>query len=267
MSLLKSLIYGESEEIEQNFCEYSDTFLGQPVLISCDLNFNKLLPANDLNCCVKIQMDVFVRPDLPTLINESEHAHISTVRSILGEHIGGRFVGQGIIAASSAVFLMFYIPERQARACKKMLTETFMGSFRHMETSIVPDPEGLQYKKYLYPSELQIKRINNTKILRTLRTYGDNGSIPRSVKFNLVFSNKNAALACYSESMAKGFAYTDIITEPPPEGMVLPRYRLILEKTIPFNLELLMLIDDYLMKLAEKFEGEYRSLETNIIEL
>lgn len=268
MGLLKSFIGGgyANDDTQQNFCEYSETFGKSPALISCDLAFMDTLPNKSLCCCMKVQMDVYVRPELPTLITESESSYIATVRSSLSEHIGGRFVGQGIIGSSGTAFLMYYIPERTAAYAKKMLAEVFMGSFRHVETNIVLDPDGVQYKKFLYPSIVQKKKSDNAKILKSLRTYGDDGSVPRPIKFNLVFASKSNALACYSDSMEKGFTYVDMISEPPPEGMVLPRYRLVIEKTIPFNIELLTLVDSYLLKIAEAHEGEYRSLETTILE-
>ena len=268
MGILKSLIYGEAPgEVEQNFSDYTETFGKKPALITCDMNFINLLPSPIYNCCVKVQMDVFADPESPTLISESEASHLANIRSILSEHIGGRFVGQGVIGATNSAFLMFYIPERQSRVCKKMLTETFTGSFRHVETDIIYDPEGTQYKKYLYPNALQKKKISNMKMLRSLKGYGDDGTQPRPVKFNLVFQNKKMALSCYSESMEKGFVYRNLIEEEPPEGAVLPRHRLVIEKTIPFDINLLMLVDDYLLKLAEKYNGEYRSLETDVIEI
>ena len=70
----------------------------------------------------------------------------------------------------------------------------------------------------------------------------------------------------YSESTERGFVYGDITETEPPEGMVLPRYRLKLVKTIPFNIELLERVDNYLLKLAAKHGGEYLSLETDIVE-
>lgn len=104
------------------------------------------------------------------------------------------------------------------------------------------------------------------KILKQLRTYGDDGSTPRPVMFNLVFPSKNSAMSFYSESMEKGFVYKNIVEEDPPEGMVLPRHKITIEKTIPFNIELLEMIDNYLLKLCAKYGGEYRSLETDIVD-
>ncbi|MCQ2461389.1 MAG: ribonuclease E inhibitor RraB [Clostridia bacterium] len=269
MGLLRNIIgggYAGGAEIEQNFCEYSEIFGKRPALISCDLNFADLLPNYGISCCLKLQMDVYIQESLPTLISESEASYIAMVRSAVSEHIGGRFVGQGIIGSSGTAFLMFYIPERSAATSKRMLSEVFMGSFRHVEMDVVSDPEGKQYYKYLYPNELQRKKSNNVKILKQLRTYGDDGSTPRPVMFNLVFPSKNSAMSFYSESMEKGFVYKNIVEEDPPEGMVLPRHKITIEKTIPFNIELLEMIDNYLLKLCAKYGGEYRSLETDIVD-
>jgi len=269
MGLFKNIIgggYAGSAELEPNFCEYSEVFGKKTALVSCDLAFEEMLPCYGYSCCLKLQMDVYIQDYLPTLISESEASYIAMVRSAVSEHISGRFVGQGIIGSSGTAFLMFYIPERSAASSKKMLGEVFMGSFRHVEMDIVSDPEGKQYYKYLYPSELQRKKSNNVKILKQLRTYGDDGTTPRPVKFNLVFPSKNAAMAFYSESMEKGFVYRSISEEDPPEGMVLPRHKIVIEKVVPFNIELLEMIDNYLLKLCEKHGGEYRSLETNIVD-
>ena len=269
MGIFKSFInsgYAGAAEVEPNFVEYDEVFGKRPALISCDVNYMDMLPNHAQACCLKLQMDVYIQEELPTLISESEASYVAMVRSTISEHIGGRFVGQGIIGSSRTVFLMFYIPERMAASSKKMLSEVFMGSFRHVEMDVVYDPDGLQYKKYLYPNELQRKKSSNAKILRSLRTYGDEGDIPRPVKFYFSFPSKNAAMNFYQESTAKGFVYKDIETEDPPEGMVLPRYKLTLEKTIPFNLKLLEMVDNYLINLSAKYEGEYRSLETTIVE-
>ncbi len=269
MGFIKNFVntgYVAQNDVEPNFCEYTEVFGKSPVLISCDLAFNDMLPASAYTCCLKIQMDVYVQPQLPTLISESEASYVAMVRSSISEHIGGRFVGQCIMGSSGTAYLMFYIPERQAQYCKKMLTEVFMGSFRHVVTDIKVDPEGTQYKKYLYPNEIEIRRSSNARMLKSLRTYGDNGTIPRPVTFTLVLPSKKEALALYSDSMEKGFQYKDVEQLPVEEGMVLPKYKLTIVKEIPFNLDLLQMIDAYLVKLAEKHEGEYKSLETEIVE-
>ena len=269
MGIFKSIIgggYVDERELEPNFCEYSEIFGKKKALVTCDLNFLDTLPNNALPCCLKFQMDVYIQDYLPTLISESEASYVAMVRSSISEHIGGRYVGQGIIGSSGTVFLMFYIPERFAATAKKMLSQVFMGSFRHVEMDVVYDPEGQQYKKYLYPNDLQMKKSNNARILKQLRTYGDDGEKPRPVRFFFSFPSKNAAMNFYSESTERGFVYGDITETEPPEGMVLPRYRLKLVKTIPFNIELLERVDNYLLKLAAKHGGEYLSLETDIVE-
>ncbi|MEE1189119.1 MAG: hypothetical protein UHM52_09080, partial [Acutalibacteraceae bacterium] len=59
--------------------------------------------------------------------------------------------------------------------------------------------------------------------------------------------------------------YEDLTQEAAPEGMVLPRYHLVLNRTLSFNIELLDLVDEYLLDLCEGYDATYRSLETDVI--
>lgn len=251
--------------VEPNFCDYRETFSGQPVLITCDTNFVNMLPTNQIPCCVKIQIEVYTDPENPDLISDAELNHITTVRSILGQHLDGRFVGQGIVASSNMAFLIYYIPERRAKTAGKMLEESFSNAFRHTEYTVVYDPEGLQYQEFLFPDSIQLKQVENNKILRKLKGYGDNGSTPRPIQFHFVFPNRKAALSFSTAASDKEFSYVDLKQEPAPEGMVLPRYHLVLTRTLPFNIDLLDAVDAYLLDLCEEYEGTYRSLETDVV--
>ena len=266
MGLLKSFVYGGSTPVETNFVEYRETFAKQPVFISCDTNFRKTIPNSELTVCVKVQMEVSVNVNSPQLISDLEAAHLADIRSILSQHIGGRFVGQGVIASQEIAFLVFYISERNAKSCKRMLQETFTGSFRHSDFSVTYDPNANEYLKFLYPSELQFKQIDNNKILRTLKGYGDNGETPRPVMFHFIFPNRPAAISFYTKTGEKGFDYVSLNEEPAPEGMVLPRFHLVIKKTMPFDVELLDLVDGYLLNTSAEFQGTYKSLETDIVE-
>lgn len=252
-------------DTEPNFSEFTETFAKKPVRITCDTNFINTLPNRTLPYCVKIQMEVHADPDNPKLIADSELAHAANLRSIIGQHIRGRYVGQGIVASQSVIFQIFYIPEKMAAASKNMLNETLSSTFRRMDFTMDYDPEGKQYLEYLFPTELQKKQIENRKILRTLNGYGDNGTAARRVCFHLVFPNRKAALEFYSAVSEKGFVYDSLVEGPAPEGMVLPRYHLTLSREFPFDIELLDLVDGYLLDACEKFDGEYQSLETDIV--
>ncbi|MBP5272511.1 MAG: ribonuclease E inhibitor RraB, partial [Clostridia bacterium] len=136
---------------------------------------------------------------------------------------------------------------------------------RHTEYTIQFDPEGSQYMEFLFPNAIQLKQVENGKILRKLRGYGDDGSEPRPIKFHFVFPNRKAALEFSAVASEKGFEYEDLFQEPAPEGMVLPRYHLVLNRVLPFNLELLDLVDEYLLDLSAEYDATYRSLETDVV--
>ena len=139
---------------EPNFVDYTETFSDQPVRIQCDTNFAAALPCTAIPYCVKIQIQVYPDTSNPDLISDAELNHITTVRSILGQHLDGRFVGQGIVASANMAFLIFYIPERRAKSAGKMLEESFSNAFRHTEYTIQLDPEGTQYMEYLFPNAI-----------------------------------------------------------------------------------------------------------------
>ncbi len=267
MGIFSNTTYTAPVGNDAEFQTFTDTSAKKPVVVNCDVNFKNSLPNNELPACIKVQMEVYVDEDNPELISGAEQSHIADIRSILSQHIGGRFVGQGVIAAQETAFLMFYCTDRQARLAKPMLTETFMGSFRHAEFKIIYDPEGEEYMKYLYPNPVKQRQIANAKMVRELKGYGDDGKAPRNIKYNLLFSNRAAAMDFFAQCADKGFTYTDLIKEPAPEGMVLPRYRLVMTKNMPFRTDLLEVVDTFLLALAEKNEATYLNIETDILEL
>lgn len=264
MALFKSSS-GAPAVLPQEFSEYTEKFAKQPVLISCDMNFEKTLPNKEFCYCVKVQMEIHADPDSEELVTEGELAHVSNIRSIIGQHLKGRYVGQGIISSQNMVFFMIYVPQSMAKISKTMLEQTKNTTFRQMDYTIQYDPEGKQYLEFLYPNELQKKQMENRRILRSLRGYGDNGTAPRKIRFHVVFPNRQAALDFANAAKEKGFSYDSLTKEPAPEGMVLPRYQLALVRDLPFDIELLDLVDQYIMNLCEPYEGEFRSIETDVV--
>ena len=256
---------GAPASLPQEFRDYTEKFAKQPVLISCDMNFEKTLPNREYCYCVKVQMEIHVDPDSDELVSDGELDHVSNIRSIIGQHLKGRYVGQGIIASQNMVFFMIYVTQNMAKTSKAMLEQTKNNTFRQLDYTIQYDPEGSQYLDYLYPNELQKKQMENRRILRSLRGYGDDGTQPRKIRFYVAFPNRKAALDFAEQAKEKGFSYENLSKEPAPEGMVLPRYRLALVRDLPFDIELLDLVDQYIMNLCEPYEGDFRSIETDVV--
>lgn len=267
MGLFKTNPAVGGAQVEPNFETYRETFAKKPVVVTVDMNFADMLPAPTLPACLKIQMEVYVDENNPDLISGAELSHLSELRTILSQHFGGRFVGQGIIASQETAFLMFYCTDKQAKQAKAMLQETFVGSFRHSELSILYDPEGEEYKKFLYPKPVKQRQISNAKMLRTLKGYGDDGLSPRNIKYHLQFTSRPAAMELYAKCADKGFTYTDLEKVPAPEGLVLPRYNLTMTKNMPFALDLLEVVDAYLLELADEYQAVYQNIETDVIDI
>jgi len=254
-----------SAPVAADFCDYTDTFGNQPVLVTCDMNFYKSLPVPTLPYCVKVQIEINADPSNPDLISDAELAHVTNMRSIIGQHIKGRYVGQGIVASQNTLYFMIYVADTMSKTSKNMLEQTKSTTFRRLDYSITYDPEGNEYLEYLYPNELQKKQIENRKILRSLRGYGDDGTASRKIRFHVAFPNRKAALDFFTATSEKGFAYESLTQEPAPKDMVLPRYHLVLVREFPFDLELLDLVDNYLLQLCEQYEGDFRSVETDVV--
>lgn len=266
MGLFKNTVYnGGAEQADPDFQTYRETFAKKPVLVMCDMNYIHYLPCMELPACIKITMEVYVDENRPDLISGAEMSHLSDLRSILRQHIGGRFVGQGIIASQSMAFLMFYCTDHQAKAAKRMLQETFLGSFRQSEVQVVYDPEGNEYKKFLYPKPVKQRQISNAKMARKLSGYGDDGTKPRNITFHMVFTSRTSAMDFFSKASLHGFQYQNLEKEPAPEGMVLPRFHLTISKIMPFTVDLLEVVDAYLLEQAEQYEAVYKNIETDIL--
>lgn len=248
-----------------NFVAYTETADGQPAYIICDLSFKDALPAQDLSVCVKLRMEVRVNRNNPKLIDEAEASYLAEIRTILNSRMGGRYVGQGVVASEEMAFMVFYIPGRNAGICKRMLSETLMGSFRKTDFSIEEDPAGEAYFKFLYPDDLQIKQINNKNLLKTLKANGDDGSAPRPIYYHAEFPSRKAAESFVARVADRGFTYVSTEETEIPEGLVLPRQHVTIVKTMPFHPELLEAADNYLLKAMEPDQGEYKYLEADIV--
>jgi len=246
------------------FCEYVEDFEGLPVFLSCNMSLASQFPAEKYDHCVKINMEIYMKDYDNGLVSDAELSHIYTIESMLSQHIEGVYAGRGIVCAKGYAFLMYYIPKKNAQKASGIFSALLESAFRHTETDILYDPKGKEYFQFLYPDEYQEKTIQTQNIIKKLKRYGDDGIAPRDVKFSLNFTSKEAVLAFASEAFKNDFAYVDMVKESVAER-VLPQIKLILKVNMPFKAELINKKIKYLMDLSEKFAGEYKSVETNIV--
>ncbi|MFY9199064.1 MAG: DUF695 domain-containing protein [Acutalibacteraceae bacterium] len=245
-------------------CEYVEDFENLPVFLSCNMALAEQFPAEKYNHCVKINMEIYMKDYDGGLVSDAELAHIYTIESMISQHIDGLFAGRGIVCSKGYAFLMYYISKKSAQKASGIFSALLESAFRHTDTSILFDPRGNEYFELLYPDEYQLKEIQTQNIISKLRKYSDDGKTPRDVKFFLTFTSKEAVVAFASEAFKSGFAYVDMVKEP-VEGRVLPQFKLILKVKMPFEAELVNEKIRFLMKLSQKFAGEYKSVETNIV--
>lgn len=251
-------------EPEMQFCEYVEEYENLPVFLSCNMSLSDFFPSERYDHCVKIQMDIYMKDYESGLVSDAELSHIHTIESMISQHIEGVYAGRGIVCAQSHVYLLYYISKKNAQKASSIFSALLDSAFRHTETDIVYDPKGKEYFELLYPNEYQIKTIETQNLMKKLKRYGDTGQKPRDVNFSLTFPNKEAVVAFASEAFKSGFAYVDMVKEPVAER-VLPLFKLILKTNIPFTADIVNSKIKYLMTLSEKFAGEFKSVETNIV--
>ncbi|MEG1244192.1 MAG: DUF695 domain-containing protein, partial [Oscillospiraceae bacterium] len=251
-------------EPEMRFCEYIEETDDLPVFLSCNMALSNQFPSESFDHCIKIQMEIYMKDYDSGLVSDAEIAHIHTIESMISQHIEGVYAGRGIVCAKGYVFLLYYVSKKNAQKASGIFSALLDSAFRHTETDIVFDPKGKEYFELLYPNEFQIKTIETQNIIKKLKRYGDDGLTPRDVKFSLSFPNKEAVVAFASEAFKNDFAYVDMVKEPVAER-VLPLFKLILKSNIPFLAEVINPKMKYLIDLSEKFAGEFKNVETNIV--
>lgn len=257
-------IFDQKLQAKIEFCEYVEDFEGLPVFLSCNMSLENQFPAEKYDHCVKINMEIYMKDYDSGLVSDAELSHIYTIESMLSQHIEGVYAGRGIVCAKSYAFFMYYIPKKNAQKASSIFSALLESGFRHTETDILYDPKGKDYFKLLYPNEYQKKTIQTQNIIKKLKRYGDDGTVSRDVKYSLNFTSKEAVLAFASEAFKNDFEYVNMVKEPVAER-VLPQFKLILKVDMPFIAKLINEKIKYLMSLSEKFAGEYKSVETNIV--
>lgn len=248
----------------QVYTNYTDSCDGCPVFLTCDTAFAVTFPQKDFPICIKIQMEVFMKDFENGVISDAELSQINMIKSMIFDRVDGIFVGQGIICAKGLAFLLFYITDRNAKYFNKYVKSSFETAFRHVDIELIEDPEGTLYFKYLYPDEMQLKKMENLKMLDKLKRYGDDGTKPRQVRFSMIFPGKDETVSFATEIVKHGYSYLNTVTEQ-TEDSVLPKFRLNISYEMPFDPELLNERIAELKAMSEKFDGEYKSFETDIV--
>jgi regulator of RNase E activity RraB len=208
-------------------------------------------------------MDVYIQDRESGIISDSEISHLNMLENTISERIDGLYAGRGIVCAKEYVFFMYYVNQKNAFRSRDIFNALSDSAFRPTQTDIINDPNGNEYAKFLLPDKYQLKMIDTNDILRKLSRYGDDGTRARDIKYKLLFENKDSMVEFSSQAFKNGFEYYDMVQEK-TKDKVLPIYKLIVNKQMPFNPEKVNEQIKYLMKLAEEHGGEYVSLETNI---
>jgi hypothetical protein len=248
----------------QDLVEYEDTCDECPVHVRCDMGLKAVFPTQLFPVCIRLDLPIFIRDPEQGIVSSADLSRLDMIKGVVEGRIDGFYAGQGIICAKSIAFMMFYVSERCAKSAVQMLANTLTGTFTGTSMNRVNDPDGRCYSELLYPHGFQLNTVENTKLLSQLNSYGDSGREPRQVRFNLVFTGQEMTSRFAAEAAKLGYSYIGILPQP-FEGMVLPQFKLTIAYDMPFDPALLEIKIRELSALAERFSGEYRSVETDVI--
>lgn len=258
-------LFRKKAEIIMEYKDYDDTYENLPFYKTCNMTLANMFPNNEYNCCAKVELDVFVKDYENGIISQAEIAHVNTVESMVRQFADVLYAGTGIVCSKACAYVIFYIPEKSVKKVADIFSTLFQSSFRHCKTNIFKDPEGKEYFRSLYPDVQQVRLMEIENIMKKLSSYGDDGSLPRDIKYIINFDTKDSVVAFASNAFKNGFEYVDMIKES-IDDRVLPIFKLILKTNMPFNTNLVNEKVRYIINLAEKFSGDYKGVETDIVE-
>jgi hypothetical protein len=123
-------------------------------------------------------------------------------------------------------------------------------------SSLQPDWD--QYVDLLYPSESNLQRMFNRRVLETLAEQGDVHETPRQVDHWLEFTNENSRVACRDTLVAIEFKVEDEHLAEEPEDLP---YRLVVSRVDSVDSHTINGITLELLRLAGEHGGSYDGWE------
>lgn len=117
------------------------------------------------------------------------------------------------------------------------------------------DPDWRQYHAVLYPSDVEMQRIQNRRVVNELEERGDDLSIPRIVDHTIYFKSPADRRAFASAAVAAGFTVQSESDFGPEEAA--RRYFLNLVRADPATLEHIDEVVLQLVELAQRYDADY----------
>lgn len=257
-----------SENIQRNdkFCVYAEQYQNMPVFVSCNMEADTLFRSLKYEYCVKIIFKIDVKKDTKELISREELESIGAIENRCLKMGIGVFVGHGIVTSQASAMLVFYVEKLKVNDFRDFAGKILSTTRRPFRILAEYDPHGKQYRDILHPDEYQMAAIDNIELLKELAQNGDSGRTPRQVLFRIYFKEVADLESCANEAEALGFALHDRGEEKDEEDDDDEYiYYLVLRQVIPFDVPTVNNMAFSLMKLADKFDGDYDGVESDVV--
>lgn len=148
------------------------------------------------------------RPD--GLASSEEAATLNRMGEVLDAAVaatcGAQLVGR-ITGAGRREFYFYACEPGELEAAVRRAMQAFE-TYRY-ETGSALQPEWDQYVKLLYPSDSNLERMRNRRLLEALAADGDVHELPRPVDHWLYFADESGRAACRQTLAEIGFAIED----------------------------------------------------------
>lgn len=162
----------------------------------------------------------------------------------------------GRITGSNRREFYFYAPDDQILGAAMSQVRLEFPDYE-FEFGAQGDPEWRQYLDLLYPSEDNMQRIQNRRVLTELEEKGDDHSIPRSIDHCLYFRSAEDRRAFVASIAGAGFTVQSEDEDDDVEGVRERPYSLILVRVDPVTPDHLNQVTLQLFEHARQFGAEY----------
>lgn len=152
----------------------------------------------------------------------------------------------------------FYYTDSVDGSELEVISAKFLENYKHSINLIEEQEPRVFYHEFLYPNKSDWHRMVNRQLVDKLIELGDNLEISRIVKHWIYFSSAESCNLFEEKVQKDGFHIEDHVTQD-------NKYSLRISKNDSVQLHSISGVTDYLVSIAQEFNGDYDGWETEVI--
>lgn len=257
-----ALLQMKAQQYKGNWDAYVVQINHKPVSVVVDLDFGTSPKAKENQNVIIVQLNINnvqadgmpVRNELKTL-DSIENALVNNLSSALSAQYTGRYTRNGRRD--------FYFYSNDTSNCKRHVATVFQQFPAYTWTVLVNrDADLSNYLNVLYPSQKEMERIQNRRLVDALHTKGDQLTAARKVDHFLFFKTATDRKKFAGVVQDSGFVVENAGKEI---GVKDRPYSLHISRTDKVDYDSIDKVSLYLWKLALHYFGKYDGWETFVV--